>query len=87
VCYNLLLPQLQPSSKFLFSFLLFFCLSVYFCYRFHNLFVGDSPRGPLNNRGKPASSHKKIAKRELTYEPENAHTHNTITTLVAPVAH
>jgi hypothetical protein len=47
------------------------------------LSVGDSPRSPLNNRGKPSSS-RKNAKHKLIHEPKR--THNTITTLVAPVA-
>jgi hypothetical protein len=47
----------------------------YFNFYFYMVaLVGDIPRGPLNNRGKPTSSRKK-------------RTHNTITTLVAPVAH
>jgi hypothetical protein len=47
------------------------------------LSVGDSPRSPLNNRGKPSSS-RKNAKHKLIHEPKR--THNMITTLVAPVA-
>jgi hypothetical protein len=34
-----------------------------------DIIVGDSPRGPLNNRGKPTSS-RKNAKRGLIHEPK-----------------
>jgi hypothetical protein len=34
-----------------------------------DIIVGDSPRGPLNNRGKPTSSRKNV-KRELIHEPK-----------------